>query len=326
MDNQEKDTLLKAHSYRGVLTTGLHLYTRHFKKLFKASWLSALIHAVVCGAAGTLMALKIPELLVAIIAQIQHYNGVYIQPLEHYVPTLLAIIGLLLLAIIAMATAHATIVDKLQEHQLTGDITMPVSWLKPSRRLAVRAIGGVTATLALTIGLFLVLTGLLGTVLWLATSQLTQNLLTVMMAVACIAAIIMLLALPLFYALIKYVIEPQAKYWSALGSSYACGMRHWGMLFLVFFVSTLMVILCGLVVMLPANILFVANYKAQMGLLIGDPLGMPDYMTVLTFATFVLCSFLQFYTALPLILHNYYAYGSIEAKEQERKEQQKLSI
>jgi hypothetical protein len=74
--------------------------------------------------------------------------------------------------------------------------------------------------------------------------------------------------------------------------------------------------------MLPAHILFLANYHAQMGVLIGDPLGMPSYMTALTFCTFVLCSMLYFYVCLPLLLNGYYIYGSIEAETKEHEKQQ----
>ena len=77
--------------------------------------------------------------------------------------------------------------------------------------------------------------------------------------------------------------------------------------------------------MLPAHILFLANYRAQMGVLIGDPLGMPSYMLPMTFITFVLCSFLYFYICLPMLFNGYFAYGTIEAKELEH-EQQKLNI
>ena len=76
-----------------------------------------------------------------------------------------------------------------------------------------------------------------------------------------------------------------------------------------------------IVVTLPAFILNTANMTAHTGMLLGDPLGMPSYIKALTFVTFTLCSFMGFYVSAPSILHNYYVYGSIEAKEQERQQQ-----
>ena len=123
----------------------------------------------------------------------------------------------------------------------------------------------------------------------------------------------------------KYVMEAPCKYWKTLSDNFGCGMRHWGSLFLVFFLSMLLVQLIGLVIMLPSHILSYANQQAHLGLLIGDPLGMPSYMTTLTFATFTLCSFIEFYVSQVMLVHNYYIYGSIDTKEQER-EQQKQNI
>jgi hypothetical protein len=123
----------------------------------------------------------------------------------------------------------------------------------------------------------------------------------------------------------KYLMEAPCGYWKTLGNYYGRGMRHWGSLFVVFFVSILLVEIVALVIMLPAHILAIANQQAQMGVLIGDPLGMPSYMPALTFATFMLCCFIEFYVSQVMLVHNYYIYGAIESKEQEH-EQQKLDI
>ena len=123
----------------------------------------------------------------------------------------------------------------------------------------------------------------------------------------------------------KYLMEAPCSYWHTLSTSYSRGMRHWGSLFVVFFVSTLLVEIAAFIIMLPAHILNIANQQAQMGVLIGDPLGMPSYMTTLTFITFMLCCFMEFYVSQVMLVHNYYIYGAIESKEQEN-EQQKLDI
>lgn len=41
-------------------------------------------------------------------------------------------------------------------------------------------------------------------------------------------------------------------------------------------------------------------------------------MTALTFVTFTFCCFIEFYIGQVVMVQNYYVYGSIEAKEQER--------
>ena len=294
MEQEEKIILQKVRSYRGILSAGTRLYISAFRRFFKASWLTALIYALINAALGTLTAIKVPELIVVILQQLQRYHGVFIESLQSYLVILAECIVLILAAIIAAALSQATIITLLKEHSETGNIPIPGSWWKPSTRMMGRTLKGVFLTLLITIPmLILVLTAPF--------------------------------ALPLWYVLMKYIMEAPTGFWSSLRKGYGRGMSHWGSLFLVFFLTTLFILLTGMIVMLPAHILFLANYRAQMGVLIGDPLGMPSYMLPMTFITFVLCSFLYFYICLPILLNGYYAYGAIEAKELEH-EQQKLNI
>ena len=271
MDQQDKIIVQKVRSYRGILSAGMRLYISAFRRFFKASWLMALIYALVNAALGTLTAIKIPELTVVILSQLQRYNGIFAESLQPYLMALAECIVLMMAIIIVTALAHSTIYTLLKEHSET--------------------VKGALLTLLVCIPLFIVAP----------------------------------FALPMWYVLTKYIMEPSTGYWTTLRKGYGNGMGHWGSLFLVFFLTMLFILLAGMIVMLPAHILFLANYRAQMGVLIGDPLGMPSYMLPMTFITFVLCSFLYFYLCLPLLLNGYYAYGAIEAKELEH-EQQKLSI
>jgi len=294
MEQEEKIILQKVRSYRGILSAGTRLYISAFRRIFKASWLTALIYALINAALGTLTAIKVPELIVVILQQLQRYHGVFIESLQSYLVILAECIVLILAAIIAAALSQATIITLLKEHSETGNIPIPGSWWKPSTRMMGRTLKGVFLTLLITIPmLILVLTAPF--------------------------------ALPLWYVLLKYIMEAPTGFWSSLRKGYGRGMSHWGSLFLVFFLTTLFILLTGMIVMLPAHILFLANYRAQMGVLIGDPLGMPSYMLPMTFITFVLCSFLYFYVCLPMLFNGYFAYGTIEAKELEH-EQQKLNI
>lgn len=325
MDQQQKDILMKARSYRSVLAAGISLYTSNFRKFFKASWITALIYSLVGGAASTLMTLKIPAILVAIMLQIQKYHGIFIEPLLNFAWTTIVIIGLIIATIAVMAMAHGTIMNQLKEHQETGNISTPNSWFKPSVRLMGRTIEGVFFTTVIFIGFIILEIALLTVIEVIKPGTILQAPITIMGCIIVVNTLFSLLAIPLFYVLTKYVLNKEKGYWSTLASSYGCGLRHWGSLFLVFFVSILLITIVGLVIILPANILYIANYMAQMGQLYGDPLGMPSYMTPMTYVTYVLCYFIQFYALLLLLLHCYYAYGSIEAKEQER-QQQKLDI
>ena len=291
MDQQAKIVLNKVRSYRGILSAGTRLYISAFRRFFKASWLTALIYALINAALGTLTAIKVPELIVVIQLQLQRYNGIFAESLQSYLVVLAECAILIMAAIITIALAHGTIYALLKDHSETGDIPIPASWWKPSKRLMGRTLKGVLLTLLVTIPLLIVIP----------------------------------FALPVWFVVTKYIMEPSAGYWATLKKGYGRAMGHWGSLFLVFFLTVLFILLSGMIVMLPAHILFLANYRAQMGVLIGDPLGMPSYMMPMTFITFVLCSFLYFYVCLPMLINGYFAYGAIEAKELEH-EQQKLDI
>ena len=288
MEKQDDLTLMKPRSYRRVLMAGFRLYTGNFRRLFKASWQMALLYALSCGALGTLTAIKIPELSLALQQQLASTQGIMAETLREYMLTLLGIPALVVLAVATLSLASAPILSKLKEHKETGTITTPPHWFTASPHLMGRTLKGELLTLLVSIPLLIVAP----------------------------------FALPLWYVMTKYIMEPSTGYWTTLRKGYGRGMGHWGSLFLVYFLTVLFILLSGMIVMLPANILFLANYRAQMGVLIGDPLGMPSYMIPMTFITFVLCSFLYFYVCLPLLINGYYAYGSIEAKKLEHEQQQ----
>ena len=154
---------------------------------------------------------------------------------------------------------------------------------------------------------------------------LMRHLVTAIATLSLWLLICLLMYLPLYHVVMKYVLESPCGYWQTLWHNYPKALRHWGLLFLVFFVSLLLVFLVGLVVMLPSHILSFANQQAYQGVLIGDPLGMPSHIVLLTFVTTVLCTFIHFYLGQVILVHNYYVYGSIETREKERTENQSLN-
>ncbi len=318
MDKQKDTTLLKARSYRSVLTVGFQLYTGNFRRFFKASWQMALLYAIACGCLGTMAAIKIPELTMVLMQQLATYQGIFIEPLLQYGLSLLALIGLALVALATLALASATILAKLKEHKDTGTITIPPHWLTASPRMMGRTVKGVFLTTLIAALPYLLTIGLLAVVAKSQPQLLYGRLVTITVTTVIASAIIAALMLPLMHVLMKYLMEAPCGYWRTLRQNYGCGMRHWGAMFLVFFVSILLIELVSLIVMTPAHILNLANQTAHTGLLLGDPLGMPSYMTTLTFVTFMLCCFIEFYVSQVTMVHNYYLYGTIEAKEQEK--------
>ncbi len=315
MEKQEDMSLKKARSYRKVLSTGFQLYTENFRRLFKASWLTALCFALCCGAFGTLLNIKLPELSIVAIQQLSNYNGIF---LEVYMLSFVEILVLALLSLAALSIASATIVNKLKEHKETGAITLPLSWLKPSPQMMLRTLKGVFLTVVFVVLPVLLFIGLMIIANTWSPNFIIRHLITTSALFVIFMTICLLIELPLLYVLMKYLMEAPCGYLKTLKKNFGRGMRYWGGLFLVFFVSTLLVIITAAIVMLPAHILSFANQQAHLGVLMGDPLGMPSYVLPLTFLTVTLCSFIQFYICQVTLVHNYYIYGAIEAKEDER--------
>jgi hypothetical protein len=102
-------------------------------------------------------------------------------------------------------------------------------------------------------------------------------------------------------------------------ASAAGWMRHLGMVLLVGIVCLFIVAILTLFTSLPSIIMMAANWESQMGVMNGDPLGMPSYVMWLSIGAFLLAGFLQAYIWLTTICPMYLAKTSIVLQEQERK-------
>jgi hypothetical protein len=69
-----------------------------------------------------------------------------------------------------------------------------------------------------------------------------------------------------------------------------------------------------------------AGNEANMGLLAGDPNGLPSYIGWMSAIVFLLIGFIQAYVLLSFLFPLYYMYGAIEAHEQEKNKFNKSSL
>ena len=127
-----------------------------------------------------------------------------------------------------------------------------------------------------------------------------------------------LLLLPMYYFYMKYLMEP-IHMRTHLWKSFKTGFRHWGFLFLTFFMLGLLLLCIFIVLFMPMGILSTAQSQSLAGVLMGDPSGMPNYIMLLQFLTSLVTFFIFTFILVWSVLVLYYAYGSIERKETERK-------
>lgn len=306
MEKENESILLKSRSPHATIAAGFRLYLGQFKRIFRYTWVIALLFSVVCGLFGTYYVMEYPRLIVAV-----HTGTV---DMAHMV-SLTVGMGTGLVAVLAVHVLYwAYVFSMLDAHKSTAEIPWAAKVLHMDRKMTWRMLKAMLW--ALLVVALVALVGAAVAILGRKTLSpaVTTGLLTLVLLVVAV------LLVPLYYVFCKYLLTPGLTFTRALAAGYPVGLRHLGALLAVVVVTLLLVAVVALLLSLPMQILYLANIQAQTGLLMGDPLGMPAYMPRLTAAVFVLATFLQAYVLMAQAFPLYYAYGSIEATEEERRQ------
>ena len=129
----------------------------------------------------------------------------------------------------------------------------------------------------------------------------------------------LLLALPLLQSLFSYLYNPERKYWHNVWHSYKLGLKHWGKWFVVSLITFIVAGLLSCIILLPANILCLANVQANMGILFDDPLGMPSYSIPMTATVMFIAGVVEGYIRLSILHVFRVTYESNEASASNEK-------
>ncbi|MBR1410175.1 MAG: hypothetical protein IJ580_03650 [Prevotella sp.] len=108
--------------------------------------------------------------------------------------------------------------------------------------------------------------------------------------------------------------------------SFGSWMRHLGKVFIVTVVCITIVALLSLLTSLPNVILMAANWQSQVGMLGGDPSGMPSQVRWLSLGVFVIAGFIQAYIWLTVIPPFYLMKGSMGIQDKEKEDFIKKTI
>ena len=92
--------------------------------------------------------------------------------------------------------------------------------------------------------------------------------------------------------------------------------RQYGLTLAVLMLSVLFILLAMSIILLPQAIMFMASVSSHMGMLGGDPSGMPGGIVWLAAVTFFLGGVLRIYIALTLVYCSWYLYGSVVSRRQ----------
>lgn len=291
MEKDNEDILLKDRSSRACISAGYRLFMSNFKRIFRASWLAALVFAALVSVGGTMMILQ-PQL------------ALIVMPVTILIDVLFVTYGF----------------SALKQHQETGSIGWTVRWYSFDSRIFFRTLVAWLCTFVIS----LVFGSLIGVVAVLLASYLSEY--TALSSIAIVSLLVFALILPMTYTNMRYVLTDDKGYWGNLFGYYGRGMRRWGFIFLVVFMTALIGGVCYIFTSLPAIILSLAGNEANTGFLYGDPYNMPSYIGWLSAVVFLLIGFIQAYIMLSFLFPLYYMYGSIEAHEQEKNKFNKEAI
>ena len=107
---------------------------------------------------------------------------------------------------------------------------------------------------------------------------------------------------------------------------YGLWLTHVGKLLLVSIVCLVIVAVLALLTTLPTVILITANWQSQVGMLYGDPSGMPENVKWLSIAVFAIAGFIQAYVWLTMVLPMYLVKISMYMQDKEKEEFNKKTI
>ena len=139
-----------------------------------------------------------------------------------------------------------------------------------------------------------------------------------------IASVIILLllyifTLPLTFSSIRCQIDHRTKLTEIFRKGYRMGLRHWGFLFVTHLVATLLTFVACFIAFIPLLITILSQTINQLGMLNGDPSGVPGYFIYLLVATSLITMYILCFIGVWMFFISYYIYGSVEVKERAAK-------
>ena len=134
-----------------------------------------------------------------------------------------------------------------------------------------------------------------------------------------IAAVILLLliifSLPFTLSFMRYQIDHKTQLKEVFCAGYKRGIRHWGQLFTTGFIALLLTLVACFIAFIPLLITTLAQTFNQLGMLNGDPDGVPTHFIYLLIATCLITMFMLCFIGVWIFFVSYYTYGSIETRE-----------
>ena len=300
---KQEEELIKSRGYRATIKAAYNLFTDNYKVILKHIWPYALALAVILG--------------FFILNQFKTYGQV---------PSLTDMLvsgALMLFTIVAEIVFYGRTMMLFNGQSFTWNILRALKatlWMILLVVVFTLIIIGISAAFgSFSTGTADSATGIPQTDPMIQMQQ-QQTIFAKNMMIAMLAmTILSLLLLPIVYVYIKYFVETDTHFHKILFKNLKTGMKHWGYIFLTLLVVSICISVIGLIISLPLIILFTAYGFSIQGVMQGDEAGIPGYFTPLAYGVSLVSYFIYAIMILFSLFVAYYIYGSIEAKEQEKR-------
>jgi len=306
-------TVWKSRGYNRCIADGYRLFADNFSSIVRHTW----------------MPLALFALFVAI-GMVLGFNGVNNQMtgLSTYNPAMVQKGSVMiiaswvasLLSLVAMNIMYGRYFTMLRQHSLTDRMPMKKEKLvKSDVRRMVRRVWIAMIAFIIVFAIAIAITaaplkiwysGIFGD-----PSNYALYGISLVLALVCFVLI-----LPIYNVYMSYIIDHSKGLLKTLTTQYGKSLRHWGMLFAIFIVTAIILAMIMVVLALPLMILMYADNINTLGMSQGDPSGLPATFSLLMVITMFVVTMASYYIYMIVYAVMYYAYGSIETQEKERKE------
>lgn len=321
MKNQSMGVLMKSRSASACIKEGYGHFIGRFKENFRLSWPFALAYSLVCGLLCTLCVVQLPQMC----AQTVLSHGNLYPVFADNVHIMCLAFVLIVVGGMFEVAAYSSVISRLKNSAGNGADCKTAVRPFFDFKTFVRTLKAALGCLLIVALAFSLLSGCSLLVFKAANASLSG--LAYIITQSVLYVILMLfVALPLTFVAMKYVLTDGAGFWKTVFGNYSVSMKHLGFVFIVMLVSCIVIGIAELVLALPAYILAVANFQANMGILDGDSFGMPAYINYISAVVFFLAGLIQIYVRMSALFTTYYMYGSVENQEAERIRYSKTSV
>lgn len=129
--------------------------------------------------------------------------------------------------------------------------------------------------------------------------------------------ILQLLLIPLYFILMKYLVEPGTSLWQCTSQNARIAWEKYGKIFSIILLEMLVLLCISTVVLLPYSILWIAKAEYLQGCWISDPVSLPGYIDWLHPLLALVCGWCLLVSRIIVLYIGYYLYGSIEYQQRQ---------